>query len=184
MDSFCLQVGSSNQCNIKYQTGGFTCSDLTQAQFRKKSSSHQDWLQSVKSTCKLHVQLSRCHGCLRLEQQLSSRFPPFNILRRLYNIAEWIDLVDLDIQPVLLNELPKLACSLLQLLTCCNVVEQRGTHKLDVLWGETTTGSVSRRTIKQWEGRTPEQSQSRDQMHFRSSPCCPCDGRQTENCRK
>lgn len=69
-------------------------------------------------------------GCLVLptlwlQDQLSGRLSAFDVLSRLHDIAELIYFVDLDIETVLLDEVPQLLGGLLQLLAGGDVVEER-----------------------------------------------------------
>lgn len=83
-----------------------------------------------------------CDDLLWLQYQLSSRLPRFDVLSRPYNIVQWIDVMDPDIQTIL-NKLPQLFRSLLQLLPCRNVVEQSRSQQLDILRRKTSTIIVS-----------------------------------------
>lgn len=76
---------------------------------------------------------------LWLQNQLSCRLPALNVLRRLHDITELVYFVDLDIEPVLLDELPQLIGGLLELLAGRDVVEERWANELDVLRREATT---------------------------------------------
>lgn len=70
---------------------------------------------------------------LRLQQQLSSGLPPLDILRGALDILQWVNLVDLDVQSILLNEIPQLLGILLELLARGNIVVQRSAQELNVL---------------------------------------------------
>lgn len=88
--------------------------------------------------------------------------------------------MNLDLQPVLLDELPKLFGSLLEFFTRGNVIEQSGADELDVLRGKPPTPSLasapfgrSENTIK----RTQEQILQQGLTHCQSSPSFPCASR-------
>ena len=70
---------------------------------------------------------------LRLQDQLSSCLPALNVLSCPHNIAQRVNIVDLDIQFILLDEVPEFLGSLQYFLACGEVVEQGGTDEFDVL---------------------------------------------------
>jgi hypothetical protein len=70
---------------------------------------------------------------LRLEHQLTRGLPALDILRCSYNIAQWVHIMNFDIQSIFLNEIPQLLRCFLKLLARGDIVEQRRAEKLDVL---------------------------------------------------
>jgi hypothetical protein len=84
-----------------------------------------------------NVLISTEANTLRLQQQLSRSLPPLNILRRALDLFQRVDVVNLNIQPVLLNEPPKLLRILQELLARGDVVKQRSAQQLDILRRQT-----------------------------------------------
>jgi hypothetical protein len=80
---------------------------------------------------------------LRLQQQLSRSLPPLDILRRALDLFQRIDVVNLNIQPILLNETPQLLRILQKLLARSNVVKQRSTQQLHILRRQTPVTSLA-----------------------------------------
>ena len=72
----------------------------------------------------------------RLQQQLPRGLPPFDILGRTFNVLQWIHVMNLDIQPILLDKVPQLFRILQCLFPCVDVIEQRGSQQFDILGRE------------------------------------------------
>jgi hypothetical protein len=86
---------------------------------------------------------------LGLQDQLSCCLPALNVLRRLHDITELVHFVDLDIESIVLDELPQLLRGLLELFASRDVVEERWADELYVLWRE-ATGLVSIVPMSAW----------------------------------
>ena len=70
---------------------------------------------------------------LRLQQQFAGRLPPLDIFGRALDVLQWVNIMDLDVQAVLLDETPQFLGILLEFFASGNVVEQCSAQELDVL---------------------------------------------------